>query len=292
MSKSIQILVQKPGLFTTIQDRGRAGQQAFGVPVSGAMDQQSASLANKLVGNPIDTPVLEMTLLGPTLLLQTAATMAFAGGHIVALADGQPIAPNQTNQLPSGTVLRFGRVLRGCRAYLAIRGDWEIRNWLGSASWNTLSTTPDSWVRKGQILSILSSSPLEQSMKLSLPEMDLDRPFRMLAGPEFGWLNEKQVQQLRDTTFNLDPVSNRMGYRLSPNLVMDQTFPSMTSSAVLPGTVQLTPSGQLIVLMADAQTTGGYPRIGVVHSEDLDRLGQVRPGDQIRWKLAAQSIEK
>ncbi|MEO1436669.1 MAG: biotin-dependent carboxyltransferase family protein [Bacteroidota bacterium] len=282
MRKSTQLIVQKPGLLTLIQDLGRAGNQAFGVPVGGAMDRQSAALANTLVGNPLDAPVLEMTLLGPTFLLQEAATIAFTGGTIEAFADGVPIAPNQMHQLPAESKLRFGRVLKGCRSYLAIQGDWQVQKWLGSGSWHSKTTTPDSWIRKGQILSISSSYPIEQSIPISLPEMDLNYPFRFLEGPEYQLLTPQQVQQLWDTEFTVDPVSNRMGYRLSPNLTMDQVFTPMISSAVLPGTVQLTPSGQLIVLMADAQTTGGYPRIGVIHSEDLDRLGQVRPGGVLR----------
>ncbi|MEM6724712.1 MAG: biotin-dependent carboxyltransferase family protein [Bacteroidota bacterium] len=285
MTDVLTIQFLKPGLFTNIQDLGRPGHQEFGVPVSGAMDQQSAQLANEMVGNPTNSPVFEITLLGPTMQFHHSATISFTGGRIEAFADGEPLANYQSHQIRAGTRLRFGRVLTACRTYLAIRGDWQIQRWLGSGSWHDQNTTPDSWIRKDQIMTISNKGPFEQSIQLSAPAINLKHPFRLLSGPEYDLLTLQQIKELETRPFTVEPVSNRMGYRLTPNLVMDQPNPPMLSSGVLPGTVQLTPSGQLIILMADAQTTGGYPRIGIVHSSDIDRLGQVRPGQPIRWTL-------
>ncbi|MEM6726210.1 MAG: biotin-dependent carboxyltransferase family protein [Bacteroidota bacterium] len=277
---------------TTIQDLGRVGYQAFGIPVSGPMDHSAASLANVLVNNLPKEPVLEITLIGPEIEFNGSAVLAITGAPIDASLNGKKLDLNRTYLTEKRAVLSIGRVRQGCRTYLAIRGNWQIKKWLNSASWHQKNTTPDSWIQKGQQISIQTdqvnaSEELLNSIPsgLEIPAMNVKRPISLLRGPEFDLLSQHQINQLRKQVFQIDPMSNRMGYRLNPALNMDQILPSIISSAVIPGTVQLTPSGQLIVLMADAQTTGGYPRIGVVKSEEMDRLGQLRPGDSFFWKI-------
>ncbi len=274
---------------TTVQDHGRMSYRAFGVPKSGPMDAGSARKANLLVGNPDFNPVLEFTLQGPVIELLGQGYIAVTGGVFDLKLNQQSIPQNQAIELKGKNKLAIGSAQLGCRGYIAVAGEWLLSPWLESCSTapqNTAQLTPDSLIQKGSEISI-------KSMVRDLLEFDIPATsapsgvIRILAGPEYHLIDTDSIKELFKTTFTISSQSNRMGYRLNAPLSRYQEPVDIISSAVVPGTIQLTNSGQLIILMADAQTTGGYPRIANVVSADLDVLGQMKPGDQIRFQLVS-----
>lgn len=279
----------KSGLQTTIQDLGRYGAQDLGIPINGTMDKTSAKLANRLVGNDADSPVLEITLLGPKIQFEGQCQIAITGANLSAELNGNPIPQFKTININHGDVLNFGKPITGCRAYLAINGKWDIQSWLGSYSasaTNTTQTTPDSTIVKDQIVEIICGK--EQSV-ISIPHnespsLSTEIPIKVYPGPEFDEFSTIEKESFFAESHTIGQDSNRMGYRLREVLDGYVQKKEVISSGVIPGTIQITNSGQPIILMADAQTTGGYPRIANVSSTDLDRLAQFKPGDKIRFE--------
>lgn len=286
----LKVKVIKAGMFTLIQDLGRGGYQQFGIPVGGAMDRQSARLANQLVGNPENTPVLEITIMGPTLEFSSNCQIAITGADISPKLNQQEIPNFQTIDIAEKSILTFGRLRQGCRAYLAIGGDWQVHRFLGSCS--LLSKQKEifpkgSLLQKGDELCIQSSekTPIQ---KVENPYQDrLLNPIiiRVLPAPEFDWFSRKAIASFFSQDFQISPDSNRMGYRLLGKNIEWNTSKELISSGIILGTVQVTAEGQPIILLADAQTTGGYPRLVNVISIDLDILAQTKPGDWIRFQL-------
>ncbi|KYG72018.1 antagonist of KipI [Roseivirga ehrenbergii] len=280
----------KSGLQTTIQDLGRQGVQDLGIPINGTMDKASAQLANQLAGNDANSPVLEIALLGPKIQFEDPCQIAITGADLSAEINGNTIPLFRTINIEHGDVLSFGKPLTGCRAYLAINGKWDIQSWLGSCSasaTNTAQTTPDSIIVKDQILEIIRGKEqpiiaISESERLSL---SIEAPIKVYPGPEFDAFSDIEKQSFFGNSFTIGPDSNRMGYRLKEALSGYTQKKEVISSGVIPGTIQITNSGQPIVLMADAQTTGGYPRIANVSSNDLDRLAQFKPGDKVKFEL-------
>lgn len=281
---------QKTGLPTTIQDTGRTGFQAFGVPIGGVMDSISAKIANELVRNLPDAPVLEITLFGPVLKVEGEAIIALTGADLSAKINGQRLPLYELILLKNGDVLSFGQPKNGCRAYLAIAGDWQVKKWLNSASFapqNGESLTPDSLLKKGNQLKVL---PNLIYTKRSYPQalrpkfLDLVR-VRVMPGPEFSLFPKAIIEQFFGKILTISPRFNRMGIQLVEKLVDFAPTQELISSGIIPGTIQITNSGQPIILMRDAQTTGGYWRIGNVISEDLNKLAQVKAGDSVWFSL-------
>ncbi len=288
-----QLHVIKPGLLSLVQDQGRKGYQAFGVPVGGAMDRFSARLANALVGNSPNQPVLEITLMGPEIQWEAACQIALTGADLSAEMDAVPLPLNETIDVKSGAVLRFGRCRFGCRAYLAIGGDLDVPDWLGSSSAahpNARQVTPQSILQKGQRLSF-TPSPFITNKRIPnevLLYKEHTPLIRVLPGPEYEQVDPLSIGYFFSEPYKISPDSNRMGYRLQGKaLKLVNTTPNI-SSAVMPGTIQVTREGHPILLMADAQTTGGYTRFLQVIEVDRDRLGQAKPGDEIRFSLISR----
>ena len=280
----------KSGLQTTIQDLGRQGVQDLGIPINGAMDKASAQLANQLVGNDANSPVLEITLLGPKIQFEGPCQIAITGADLSAEINGNTIPLFRTINIEHGDVLSFGKPLIGCRAYLAINGKWDIQSWLGSFSasaTNTAQTTPDSIIVKDQILEIIrgKEQPIIAISESERTSLSIEAPIKVYSGPEFDAFSDIEKQSFFGDSFTIGQDSNRMGYRLKEALSGYSKKEEVISSGVIPGTIQITNSGQPIVLMADAQTTGGYPRIANVSSNDLDRLAQFKPGDKVKFEL-------
>ncbi|MFK7937207.1 MAG: 5-oxoprolinase subunit PxpB [Saprospiraceae bacterium] len=282
--------ILKAGLHTTIQDNGRSGYQSQGVPVGGAMDKKAMQIANQLVENQPNTPVIEITLLGPKIQFHTATQIAITGANLSAKINGKAIEYYRTINIQQDDILSFGFPKMGCRTYVAIRGEWEIKRWLGSASaasTNTVALTPDSYLKKGNQL-IIKSLPFVQIKKTTPPNtIDYNSPFtiRVLPSIEFEQFPRRSIAHFFSQIHTISPDSNRMGYRLQTTLIDFSPPQELISSGVVPGTIQITNSGQPIILMRDAQTTGGYYRFLNVISEDLDRLAQAKPGDKIRFEL-------
>lgn len=289
MANYIELHFIKAGLFTTIQDKGRYGFQAFGVPTSGALDRAAAELANQLVGNSAGSPVLEITLMGPKIQFRGDGEIAITGANLSTKLNGEACPSNQLVRIRDADLLQFGRTVAGCRAYLAVRGNWQVASWLSSRSaitQNGTGLTPQSIIKKENVIRVETSSESavsSASIQTTLPSSPMQ--ICVLPGPEFGRFSRFSIGEFFSRLYRISPDSNRMGYRLQERLTSFSPREELISSGIIPGTIQITSSGQPIILLADAQTTGGYYRIANVISQDLDRLAQLKPGDTLRFSL-------
>jgi antagonist of KipI len=297
------IEVLAPGMLTTIQDCGRPGYRRFGIPAGGAMDTVSMRIANMLVGNAEDETALEVTLTGPVLRFQDDALIAICGPHCSPSIDGIPVPLWRPVLLRAGVELTVGSV-RG-RACIALAGGLDLPEVLGSRS--TLLSAGIGGVQgeplhEGDLLRQRLESDIHQlypaleaqherfaTTRWYLPGDALlvhpaEPVIRLVRGPEFDMLTEGSRKRFFTEGFVISPESNRMGYRLSESgLELIEPLELLTEG-VAPGTIQLPPNGAPIILMADCQTTGGYPRIASVIAVDLPRVGQLMPGDRLRFE--------
>lgn len=290
MPKPIQLFFQKAGLQTSIQDLGRWGQQHLGIPIGGAMDVEAAKKANWLVGNPPNTPVLELTLMGPNMELKGAAQIAITGANLSPVINEKKAPMYQTINIKEKSNLRFGRLKKGCRAYLAIGGNWDVPQWLSSCSpilSGRNALLPQSIINAHDTLLVHPNKFIDKrriSKKLR-PIYSNHLQLRTFAGPEFEAFSRTSIAAFFGQDHLISNQSNRMGYRLESILPDFQPNSALISSGIVPGTIQVSNAGQPIVLMKDAPTTGGYYRLGNVHSEDLDHLAQLKPGDLVSFRL-------
>ncbi|MFA6986801.1 MAG: biotin-dependent carboxyltransferase family protein [Arenimonas sp.] len=290
------------GLQTTVQDLGRFGYRHLGVGVAGALDGYSARVANLLVGNLENSAVLEIVLHGPRLRFQQAARIAVTGAELDAQADGIAIAGWRQVDLPDGCELVLGPCRRGARAYLAIAGGIQVPPVLGSASTDlraafgglhgrplapgdvlTLNPAPTVGAALAAITAIATKPTIAPWWLDPKPDLDFDTdtPIRLLPGRDA----IVPTTALCSDSYRVSAHSNRQGLRLQgPALTLADTSERL-SEPVAPGTVQLPADGQPIVLLGEAQTIGGYPRIGHVIAADLPRLAQLRPGDALRFEM-------
>jgi len=283
----VKLIIKKSGLYTTIQDSGRSGFQSMGVPVSGPMDRNSAELANQIVGNKSAEPVIEITLHAPEIELTGNCIVAITGADLSAKINGESIDLNKAISAQSGDTLTFGKPIKGARAYLAVLGDWKIKKWLGSASPAPIESealTPNSVLKKDSIIEIdIKNKKVTSPLQLELTE--ITNLIEVSKGPEFSAISEHCINHLLNNEHVISSESNRMGYKLESRLKDFETQSDMISSGIIPGTVQLTTSGQPIILLADSQTIGGYPRVLVVRDHALDSIGQLKPGDTLQFVL-------
>lgn len=285
----MSVAVLKPGLLTTLQDRGRHGYAAFGVGHTGPMDEVALRLANALVGNADEAAVLEITLTGPRLRFDTDAVIALTGADFDSRLGDAPFAGWRAVPVPAGAVLDLARARRGTRAYLAIAGGFRAVPVLGSAA-TDVNAGLGAPLRGGEALGIgeHTSAPAGNRATWSLdprPWFDPDphRPIRLLRGRHFDALDARSHAALFGAPFRIAADSNRVGYRLDGERLTLATPLEIVSEPLAFGTVQLPPGGQPIALMAEHPVTGGYPRIGQVAAVDLPRLAQRRPGDPLRF---------
>ncbi|WP_224483034.1 biotin-dependent carboxyltransferase family protein [Robertkochia aurantiaca] len=277
------IKVLEPGLFSTIQDLGRKGYRDKGVPLSGAMDSHSAALANTLVGNPEGAAVMETTMTGPKLQFDGETVFAITGGSGSLMLNGEEIQPVRAYKAKRGDILDMGRSNNGLRAYLAVRKGFRTVEVLGSRSWY-VPLTPSSHLKKGDILPVeVYSGELPKSRRVPKPVDFSKKRLKACKGPEFTLLSTQQQRQLKTGIFTVAKENNRMACQLNENLLPHEM--SILTSATLPGTVQLTPAGKMIILMRDAQTTGGYPRILQLEEEAICLLAQKHTGEEIMFSF-------
>lgn len=279
MTSTITLL--SAGMQTLIVDGGRPRSRSLGVPLGGAADRFSLAIGNALVGNAPDCAALEVCLVGPTLVADTAIDCVLYGAPFALHTNRRRLHSNTTFHLEAGEELYIGGTARGMRAYLCIRGGVIEPVVLGSRS----SLAP---LRTGMRLgcSAVSATALESgevrwvSRRVEV-ECDLSPVLRVLPGGQAEWFGDQRL-----TSAEVTPASNRMGLRLlgAPFRLPPR---EMVSEPVCPGTVQVTRDGQCIVLGVDGQTIGGYPKIGQVITADLDRLGQLRPGTQVRFEYVS-----
>jgi KipI family sensor histidine kinase inhibitor len=285
-SRTVTIL--RAGLFTTIQDEGRWGHQAKGVPVAGALDLLSHRVANLLVGNAPDAATLEVTLAGPEVRIEQTARVAVTGADLQASIDGTPTIPGVAATCRPGSVLRFGERRSGARAYVAFDGGVDVALVLGSRATHVgaaLGGLEGRALRSGDRLPLGSSTTDRTARPMELrPHRSVGGArLRVLPGPQDDFFSDSAFAVLERTRFQVTPQSNRMGYRLSGAAIPRVVKREMISDAAFVGGIQVPASGEPILLMSDRQTTGGYPQMATVITADLPAAGQLAPGDWVEF---------
>ena len=272
------IKVIQPGLFTTIQDAGRHGFRNIGIPTSGFMDQESAWAANELVNNNKDESLLEITLTGPTLIFNCNCVISITGGDFNPLINNLPVKMYQSINVRTGDILKLNNTINGARSYIAISGGLNVKSLFGSKSF--FSNISDSYhLKKGDEIKVSKKSE-SQILKLDKLKFNLNRFMKVFKGPEYDLLSTNSKKKLFKNEFTIN-TNNRMAYNLEETLQVD--IKTIISSPVLPGSVQLTPSGKIIILHRDCQTTGGYPRILQLDTNSLNNLSQLKSNDKIKF---------
>ena len=308
--------VLKAGLFTSIQDLGRTGYQKYGVIVSGVMDAFSLRIANLLVGNPEPEAVMEITMVGPQLKVEKNTMIAITGADLSPMIAGERVPMWRPVYITQDTILQFGACKTGCRTYLAVAGGYHIKAVMGSQS---------TYLRAG--IGGFSGRALSNGDVLQVsPVKDQQRPFikklqknnqtknfvsslwfvpeplglassnniviRVTRGNEFSLFDAASQKKFFGNSFQITTQSDRMGYRLSGDALTLENPTEMLSEAVTFGTIQIPPDGQPIILLADCQTTGGYPKIAQVARVDLTILAQSNPGQLIHFsEISLQEAE-
>ena len=279
------IKVLKSGLFSTIQDKGRFGYGAFGVPKSGAMDFYSAELANTLLGNTINDAVLEITMIGPQLKFDVECLLVITGADMSPSINRKTIQNNKVYRIKKFDTLGFDKLKSGLRAYVAVKGGFKSDMVLGSQSYYQPLTLANK-LNNGDTLYLNQSENTFDTYETfsKLKVVDYSSPnIHVFKGPEFERLSCNQKSELTSLESQVTNLYNRMAYQLSA--LFDNDLESILTGPVLPGTVQLTPSGKLIVLMRDCQTTGGYPRVLQLTESAINLLSQKKEKDKIVFKL-------
>ncbi|MFX0557957.1 biotin-dependent carboxyltransferase family protein [Maribacter sp. CXY002] len=275
--------VLKSGFYTTIQDLGRFHYRNKGVPVSGVMDHISVHKANSLLENQESASVLEITMTGPTLIFEEDTFIVLAGANMSATLNNKPIHNYKVYSVDIGDILSYGKLENGFRSYLAIKDGFQIKSVLGSMSFYK-PITNENRIKDGDIIPYgpkkFFQPKISEYKTDSLLEETILEVFR---APEFDLLNDKQLEALFANDFTISKENNRMAYQINESIVGHEI--SMLTSGTLPGTVQLTPSGKIIILMMDGQTTGGYPRITQLSDKAISILAQKKEGDTISFKL-------
>ena len=278
--------VVRAGLHTTVQDLGRPGWQRDGVPEGGAMDVVALRLANLLVGNAEGAAALEVTLDGPTLRFGRDATVAIGGADLDARIDDTPMRPWQARRVRAGAQLAFGAPMTGCRAYVAVDGGIAVPMVLGSRSTYVraaIGGMDGRALRRDDIVPLGPPATGARTRRLAHEQAPAYRDrLRMTPGPQLDALTRHARARLFDAPFTISARSDRMGFRLDGPALALVTPMEARSAGVAFGTVQLPPDGAPIILMADRQTTGGYPRLGEIATVDLPSLAQRRPGDRVQ----------
>ncbi|MBO9131405.1 biotin-dependent carboxyltransferase family protein [Bacillus sp. 165] len=301
------IEVLQSGLLTTVQDMGRFGYQQHGIIVSGAMDTFALRIANLLVNNHENEAALEITLLGPRLKFHEDKLIAICGGDFSPLIDGERVPSWRPVWVRKESILEFGYAKKGCRAYVAVAGGFDVLKVLGSRStylraeiggYKGRSLTKGDYLsmKRPQATSLeLSSLLAKKSNSTSFIAADwyigenifpfYNNPtVRVIRGTHFNRFTHESRYNFFEQEFQITLQSDRMGYRLiGPILELEQPL-DLFSEAVTVGTIQVPSNGQPIILMADRQTTGGYPKIGFVTSVDLPILAQRKPGEKLRFQ--------
>ncbi|WP_282124277.1 biotin-dependent carboxyltransferase family protein [Algibacter mikhailovii] len=279
------IKVLKPGLFSAVQDLGRFGYQDLGVPYSGVMDMKAAKIANVLLNNSEDSAVLEMTMTGPTLHFNTHTIICLTGADISAKLNSKALSNYELIKVQPNDILSFGALRKGFRCYLAIMGGFKTEICMQSRSMYT-GVTSNNRLLKGDHLEVEEKHVMlsDKNAGLKIDTTYMDSPIvDVFRGPEFHLLSKEQQKELLNNDFSISNYNNRMAYQL--NELLDNNLSPIITSPVLPGTVQLTPSGKIIILMRDCQTTGGYPRIFQLTAQAINSIAQKRTGQNITFSL-------
>ncbi len=283
------LVVEAPGLVTTMQDLGRTGFGVIGVSPSGAADPVSLQIGNRLVGNAVGAAALEMTLAGGTFLFPEGGVICLAGANFGAQLDGKELAPWKAHAVLPGKRVTLGTTRDFARCYLCVAGGIVAEDFLGSASTHLLSGL-GGWkgraLKKGDVLPIGEVTKMIRQRKIAAGVLETFRPgktLRVTRGPQFDWFSQETQSRLFGEEFVASEESNRMGLRLEGPRLETREQKELISEGAPLGAIQVTPSGQAIILFVEQQTTGGYPKIANVISADLHCVGQLRPRDAVRF---------
>jgi biotin-dependent carboxylase-like uncharacterized protein len=286
----VGLRVLAPGLRTTVQDLGRPGYQAIGVPPSGALDGFSLRLANALVGNPPGVPGLEVLLSGPTFeVAADTVRLALVGADAsLAIDKSSVVTAGQSVTLSRGEVFQIVVDRRSACCYLAVEGGVAVPPVLGSASTYVraaIGGIEGRALRRGDLVPLaMASASAPAEFRLPSPTTATgDRPIRVVLGPQQECFTDEAVATLLGAEFRISQSADRMGMRLDGPLLRHRGGWDIVSDAIATGAIQVPGSGQPILLLADHQTTGGYPKIATVVSADLPAVGRRRPGDTLRF---------
>jgi biotin-dependent carboxylase-like uncharacterized protein len=291
-------------MLTTVQDLGRWGFQASGVPVAGPMDEYSHRLANKLLGNLPSAAALEVTLIGPELVANAEVTCAVAGATFELSVAGTSVPMHTPFTVRAGDRLKFGARTAGARASLAVRGGFDVPLVFGSRATSLISAMgpfDGRALKAGDVLPVAAVTTIvtDGAGRLAppLPLPSGGAKVRVLPGPQESFFTTEAYETLFGSRYVITPQSNRMGYRLEGPPLQHAGRADILSDATPLGTLQVPASGKPILLMADRQTTGGYPKIGVVIGADLPLAGQLAPGDWVEFapctrETAVQALKR
>ncbi len=277
----------KPGMYTSIQDAGRLGLAYYGIPRSGAMDYGALRMANMLVGNAKDSPCFEFTIQGGEIEFGENAIIGMTGADMQWMLNGEEAGRYQTIEVKTGDILKGGYSISGVRGYLAIQGKLDCAHVYNSHSSYAYAKLGNAPIKKGDAFEIKHEGPLNKTFLSLMHFSDYDAALiKCIKGPEYDALAEYSSKQFQDMTFKISAQSNRMGARLEcEKLEWKKDFMTKTSCLV-PGMIQLPPSGNPIVILQDGQTTGGYPRIALIEEEELWKFNQIRFGKEFKFILS------
>ncbi|MGJ8680061.1 biotin-dependent carboxyltransferase family protein [Paraglaciecola sp.] len=293
---SIQCI--KPGMQTSLQDIGRVKLMHWGIANTGAMDRLSMVLANKIIANPDNHPVLEICLIGPSLLFSQAMSIAICGAEFKVVLENDKgshvISNNQNIKISAGDKLIFGKRLQGARAYLAFSGKVNLTKTFNSFSTHFQAQFGGYHGRALNIHDVIDMydcevrteqtiAPLPSSALLTAPQYSGKYILRCTSSVETNLFKQHQINSFYSTKYTVSSASNRMGLRLEGESLESLAIPDITSSGLLTGSIQIPPNGLPIISSVDGQTIGGYPRIANVISADQFTLGQLVAGDQIQF---------
>jgi antagonist of KipI len=304
----MSIKVNRPGLLASIQDLGRYGFQKYGVVVSGAMDANSLRIANLLVGNPLGEAALEITLMGASLLVKDDLLIAITGADLSPVIGKEPVPLWRPAYVRKGSVIDFRACRTGCRAYVSVAGGFAVEEVMNSKSTYLRGNIGGHRGRALKPEDMLSCNKMpkkatrlfEQLKKKAGPRsfasvnwyvhstsfvsINKSPEIRVIRGGEFDRFTSSSQTQFFEQDFRITPESDRMGYRLEGPVLRTEDSFELISEAVSHGTIQVSKDGNPIILLADRQTTGGYPKIAQVATVDLPLIAQLKPGEKIRFK--------
>ncbi|WP_226648814.1 biotin-dependent carboxyltransferase family protein [Microbulbifer variabilis] len=287
----------RAGLQTSIQDYGRPGLMHYGISQGGAADLLSMKLANLLLGNTLNNPVMEITLTGPLIEFDCDVSIAITGARFKTLLNNNPIENYKVIQIKSGDILEFSHLLSGARAYIGLSATISVPQILNSASTHLISGFgghKSGAIEQGERvhlenIRIAKEAQLEREL---IPNYRLRPLIRVVHGAESQRFPQSALDNFFATTFQVSAQSNRMGIRLSPSIIpepegLEDISGEMVSSGLYPGSIQIPSNGEPIISFIEGQTIGGYPRLAHVIRADLHRLGQLKAQDKINFQLVS-----
>lgn len=282
------IRVAKPGLFTTIQDRGRFGYAHLGISPAGAADALSLRLANLLVGNDEYAPALEMTLLGATLEFTVPAIVAISGAACECKAGTKSVPANTAVQVRAGEVLQCGSMIDGARSYVAVQGGFDVPLVMGGASTDVrggFGGFEGRRLQNGDLLRVANggNTQVRRLRTGAIESLLRVGPVRVTRGPQQDWFSPETYAKFLASSYAVSEQSDRAGLRLKGDAVTQREQAQLLTDGIPLGAIQVPPDGQPIILFVDQQTAGGYPKIASAIAADMHRIGQLRPRDEVQF---------